>query len=144
MASARDLREQVEHDVRFHQLIVEASGNSRLIEIWKSLQVETRTAITAMRTGLTAREIAEMHRPIVDALRRRDTAPPGGRSEAMSSGSARCWSRRSRRATDTRRWSLGPRRCQAARCADASSSTMATARTGAAVVPTHLMGSTHN
>ncbi len=77
MAEAQDLAEQVEHDVRFHQLIVEASANSRLIEIWKSLQVETRTAITAMRTNLTAREIAEMHRPIVEALRRRDARAAG-------------------------------------------------------------------
>lgn len=69
MASAHDLREQVEHDVRFHQLIVDASGNSRLIEIWASLQVETRTAITALRTGLAPRDVAEMHRPIIEALR---------------------------------------------------------------------------
>jgi DNA-binding GntR family transcriptional regulator len=77
MASARGLREQVEHDVRFHQLIVEASGNSRLIEIWASLQVETRTAITALRMGLTPREAAEMHQPIIDALRRRDSRGAG-------------------------------------------------------------------
>ena len=77
MATARDLREQVAHDVRFHQLIVEASGNSRLIEIWKSLQVDTRTAITAVRTGLSAHEIAEMHRPIVEALRSRDAHAAG-------------------------------------------------------------------
>jgi DNA-binding GntR family transcriptional regulator len=77
MARARDLREQVEHDVRFHQLIVEASGNSRLIEIWASLQVEARTAITALRTGLTPREAAEMHQPIVDALRRKDSRGAG-------------------------------------------------------------------
>lgn len=77
MAQARDLREQVEHDVRFHQLIVEASGNSRLIEIWASLHVEARTAITAVRTGLTPREAAAMHQPIVDALRRRDARGAG-------------------------------------------------------------------
>src|SRR5256714_14939341 len=77
MADARDLREQVEHDVRFHQLIVEASGNSRLIEMWASLEVEARTAITALRTGLTPHEAAEMHQSIVDALRRRDSRGAG-------------------------------------------------------------------
>lgn len=77
MARARDLREQVEHDVRFHQLIVEASGNSRLVEIWASLQVETRTAITALRMGLTPKEAAEMHQPIIDALRRKDARGAG-------------------------------------------------------------------
>jgi DNA-binding GntR family transcriptional regulator len=70
MRQAHDVREQVEHDARFHQLIVQASGNSRLIETWESLQVETRTAITALRTGLTPHAAAELHEPIVDALRR--------------------------------------------------------------------------
>jgi DNA-binding GntR family transcriptional regulator len=77
MATAKDLAEQVEHDVRFHRLIVEASGNKRLLELWSSLQVEARTAITALRMGLTPEEAAEMHRPIVDALRRRDSRGAG-------------------------------------------------------------------
>jgi DNA-binding GntR family transcriptional regulator len=77
MARAGDLRQQVEHDVQFHKLIVEASGNSRLIEIWSSLQVETRTAISALRTGLTPREAAKMHEPIIEALRRKDARAAG-------------------------------------------------------------------
>jgi DNA-binding GntR family transcriptional regulator len=72
MAKAEDLREQVEHDVRFHQLIVEASGNARLVELWESLQVESRTTITALRTGLDPVDVARRHEPIVDALRRAD------------------------------------------------------------------------
>jgi DNA-binding GntR family transcriptional regulator len=72
MRNAKDVREQVEHDARFHELIVEASGNSRLLEMWSSLQVETRTAITALRTGLTPQEAAELHEEIVNALRRKD------------------------------------------------------------------------
>jgi DNA-binding GntR family transcriptional regulator len=98
MKNARDLNQQVEHDVRFHQLIVEASGNSRLIEMWASLEVEARTAITALRTGLTPRAAAEMHQPIIEALRRRDSRGAGrairshvehfGRMLAKSHGSA--------------------------------------------------------
>ncbi|MFL5829764.1 MAG: GntR family transcriptional regulator [Solirubrobacteraceae bacterium] len=98
MKNARDLNQQVEHDVRFHQLIVEASGNSRLIEMWASLEVEARTAITALRTGLTPRAAAEMHEPIIEALRRRDSRGAGrairshvehfGRMLAKSHGSA--------------------------------------------------------
>jgi len=72
MRRAKDVAEQVEHDARFHELIVEASGNSRLLEIWSSLQVETRTAITALRMGLTPKEAADLHEEIVNALRRRD------------------------------------------------------------------------
>jgi DNA-binding GntR family transcriptional regulator len=77
MATATDTRVQVEHDVRFHQLIVEAAGNSRLTELWASLQVEARTMITALRTGLDATQVAEMHQPIVDALRRQDAEAAG-------------------------------------------------------------------
>ena len=77
MAKAKDLREQVEHDVRFHKLIVEASGNARLIEMWESLQVEARTMITAIRTGLDPVAVAARHEPIVEALRRRDADAAG-------------------------------------------------------------------
>ncbi|HEY6757861.1 MAG TPA: GntR family transcriptional regulator [Baekduia sp.] len=77
MANAHDVREQVEHDVRFHQLIVEASGNSRLIEIWSSLQVDARTTITALATGVSPTEAADLHRPIVEALRHRSARAAG-------------------------------------------------------------------
>ncbi|MFZ1994513.1 MAG: GntR family transcriptional regulator [Solirubrobacteraceae bacterium] len=82
MRQAHDVREQVEHDVRFHQLIVEASGNQRLLELWISLQVETRTAVTALRTGLTPADAAELHAPIIEALRQRR---PGAAGRAMRS-----------------------------------------------------------
>jgi DNA-binding GntR family transcriptional regulator len=77
MAKAKDLREQVEHDVRFHRLIVEASGNARLIELWESLQVDARTMITAIRTGLDPVEVARRHEPIIEALRHRDADAAG-------------------------------------------------------------------
>jgi DNA-binding GntR family transcriptional regulator len=77
MANAPDLLTQVEHDTRFHELIVEASGNQRLIEIWSTLQVEARTTITALATGLSPAEAAELHRPILEALRRRNPKQAG-------------------------------------------------------------------
>jgi DNA-binding GntR family transcriptional regulator len=77
MASAKGVAEQVEHDVRFHKLIVEASGNARLLELWESLQVEARTMITALRTGLDPGAVAARHQPIVEALRRRDADAAG-------------------------------------------------------------------
>jgi DNA-binding GntR family transcriptional regulator len=77
MAAATDVTTQVEHDARFHQLIVEASGNRRLIEMWSSLQVEARTTITALATGLTPGEAAELHRPILEALRRKNAKAAG-------------------------------------------------------------------
>jgi DNA-binding GntR family transcriptional regulator len=77
MLEAADRHAQVAHDVRFHELIVEASGNVPLIAVWRSLQVAACTAITALATGLGHEEIARMHEPIVDALRRRDADTAG-------------------------------------------------------------------
>jgi DNA-binding GntR family transcriptional regulator len=77
MRKAKDLHEQVGHDVRFHRLIVEASANARLIELWDSLQVEARTMITAIRTGLDPIAIAARHEPIVEALRVQDADAAG-------------------------------------------------------------------
>ena len=71
-ADANDLHAQVEHDVAFHRLIVEACGNSILLETWLSLRIEARTIVTALRTGLDGHEIAERHRPVLEALRARD------------------------------------------------------------------------
>jgi DNA-binding FadR family transcriptional regulator len=58
-------------------LIVEASGNSRLVEIWDSLQVDARTTITALGTGVSPAEAAALHRPIVEALRRKNAKAAG-------------------------------------------------------------------
>lgn len=77
MSRAKDVTEQVEHDVRFHKLIVEASGNSRLLEIWESLQVEARTMITALSTHVTPSEVAELHRSIVEALKEQNAKAAG-------------------------------------------------------------------
>lgn len=71
-ASAGDTHSQLHHDARFHELIVEASGNSLLYDLWRSLHVETRTLITFSRVKHDLHAIAETHVPIVRALRHRD------------------------------------------------------------------------
>jgi DNA-binding GntR family transcriptional regulator len=76
-ADANDLHAQVEHDVAFHRLIVEASGNRILLDTWQSLRIEARTIVTALRTGLDGHEIAERHRPVLEALRDRDAERAG-------------------------------------------------------------------
>ncbi|MGH2995523.1 MAG: GntR family transcriptional regulator, partial [Gaiellaceae bacterium] len=76
-ADADDLHGLVEADVRFHRLIVEASGNRTLLEVWSSLRVEARTIITVLATGVDRRELAEMHRPILDALASGDPGKAG-------------------------------------------------------------------
>ncbi len=43
-----------------------------LFETWLSLGIEARTIVTALRAGLDGHEIAERHRPVLEALRARD------------------------------------------------------------------------
>jgi DNA-binding GntR family transcriptional regulator len=76
-ASRGDLHDQAEHDAAFHRLIVEASDNRILRDVWTSLRVEARTLITALKTGADGQEIADMHLPILKALRARDPAAAG-------------------------------------------------------------------
>lgn len=71
-AEQRDAHRQLAHDVRFHELIVESSGNLILLEVWRSLRVEARTLISVIKTDWDLRMIAEMHRPVLAALRSRD------------------------------------------------------------------------
>jgi len=76
-AEKGDLYEQVEHDVEFHRLIVEASGNRVLQEMWRSLRIEARTLISVLKVGISGEELAEMHRPILEALAQRETEKAG-------------------------------------------------------------------
>jgi DNA-binding GntR family transcriptional regulator len=76
-ADRDDLHDQAQHDAAFHRIIVEASGNTILLEVWQSLGVESRTLITALKIGADGHEIAELHRPVIDALRSRNSRRAG-------------------------------------------------------------------
>lgn len=67
-AMAGDTHGVVEHSVTFHRTIMEAARNRLLLNIWQSLQIETRTTITMLTEGLDLVEIADSHQPIVDAI----------------------------------------------------------------------------
>jgi DNA-binding GntR family transcriptional regulator len=67
-ALAGDTRGVVEHSVKFHRSIMEAAKNRLLLNIWQSLQIETRTTITMLVEGLDLVEIADSHQPIIDAI----------------------------------------------------------------------------
>jgi DNA-binding GntR family transcriptional regulator len=78
-AAARDgdIHRQVEHDVRFHALIVESAGNATLLEVWRSLRIEARTVITLLAGGIDPAELVEMHVPVLEALRGGDPDEAG-------------------------------------------------------------------
>ncbi|MGI8743619.1 MAG: GntR family transcriptional regulator [Bryobacteraceae bacterium] len=71
-AKARDLDAYAFHNLKFHRLIVEASGNAILLRVWESLDFEARARINLARSSVDMRAAAEVHQPIVDALGRGD------------------------------------------------------------------------
>jgi DNA-binding GntR family transcriptional regulator len=71
-AKAGDGRTVAEYDVRFHERIVELSGNRTLARVWRSLEPFSRTYLTLVMPGADPQWSAGLHTPILDALRRRD------------------------------------------------------------------------
>jgi DNA-binding GntR family transcriptional regulator len=76
-AANGDLLEEVLHDVAFHRLIVEASGNKVLLEVWKSLRIEARSLISALASEIDPNTLALMHRPVLEALAEGDGEKAG-------------------------------------------------------------------
>jgi DNA-binding GntR family transcriptional regulator len=69
-AAARgQTRKAVEADFAFHLTIVEASGNGLLTQFWERMRLATSTFLTVSRSRHSLVEIAERHRPVLDALR---------------------------------------------------------------------------
>ena len=60
------------HDARFHELIVEASGNAVLLDTWSGLRIEAFTLVSVVTSHLDLVAIANTHLPILDALREGD------------------------------------------------------------------------
>ncbi len=71
-AKTGDGRTVAQHDVSFHERIVELSGNRTLLRVWRSLEPFSRTYLTLLVPGADPEWSAGLHPPIVDALRKRD------------------------------------------------------------------------
>ena len=67
-ADRNDVHAAVEHSEQFHRLIVEASDNRLLYNVWDSLSINDHTALTMVTLSLDIRTVAESHQPIVDAI----------------------------------------------------------------------------
>jgi DNA-binding GntR family transcriptional regulator len=59
-------------DAQFHGRIVELAGNRTLERVWRSLEPYSRTYITLVAPGGDPQRTADLHRPIVAALRTHD------------------------------------------------------------------------
>ena len=68
-AQRDDLHALVEHDFAFHAAIVEAADMEILTQCWKLLGVEGRITLTLYDTYVEPTEAAELHEPILEALR---------------------------------------------------------------------------
>ena len=69
-----DLHAEAVADAAFHGMIVEISGNAMLQRVWQQLEPLSRTYITLVAPGADRYRIADLHQPILDALRIRDSA----------------------------------------------------------------------
>jgi DNA-binding GntR family transcriptional regulator len=67
-AKQGDVHDFIAHDVAFHRVIVEASGNRTLQDLWNSLHVDLRTMITLIRHVDDLADVAESHVPVLEAI----------------------------------------------------------------------------
>ena len=77
-ADRNDLQDLAAHDAAFHRLIVEAAGNQVLLDTWRTLRVEARVVVTALKTDIDLQELAELHRPLLEALKEGSPEKAGG------------------------------------------------------------------
>jgi len=56
------------HNSRFHRIILEASGNKVLLELWETLNVQSRTMTNVARSRRNLMELADSHLEIIDAI----------------------------------------------------------------------------
>ena len=67
-ARRHNLQDLAQHDAKFHRLLVEAAGNRVLLDLWRTLRVEARVVVNALKTDIDLDDLAEMHRPLLEAL----------------------------------------------------------------------------
>jgi DNA-binding GntR family transcriptional regulator len=59
-------------DLNFHRRVIELAGNATLQRVWRNLEPFSRTLITLAVPGADRQRIAELHPPVLEALRQRD------------------------------------------------------------------------
>jgi len=71
-AEAGDRKTHIESDVQFHRIVVEASGNRMLLNMWQSSRLSGSTTVTVALAHRSLMELADRHIPIITALRERE------------------------------------------------------------------------
>lgn len=76
-AKSGDIDAQLSHDIAFHRVLVESSGNKALVAAWNALGIEVPTAFGVFWTYFDRLELVEFHRTLVAAMRTGDPAAAG-------------------------------------------------------------------
>jgi DNA-binding GntR family transcriptional regulator len=71
-AEKGDVHGEATADASFHGRLVEIADNATLLRVWRQLEPFSRTYITIVVPGADRRRIAELHVPVLEALRGRD------------------------------------------------------------------------
>jgi DNA-binding GntR family transcriptional regulator len=71
-AAEEDVHAEASADASFHGRLVELANNATLLRVWRLLEPFSRTYITIVVPGADGRRIAELHAPILEALRSGD------------------------------------------------------------------------
>jgi DNA-binding GntR family transcriptional regulator len=67
-AGSDDRDAYARHNVAFHRVIVEASGNSTLLRLWETLAIEIFPRISLTRAPRDLRKLADSHNAIFEAI----------------------------------------------------------------------------
>ena len=71
-ADAGDLKKVVETDIRFHEMVLERSGQPHTLQIWLTIEPRIRAYFHRHGRYQELREIVRDHRELFEALRDRD------------------------------------------------------------------------
>ena len=76
-AAVGDRAKLLLHDLAFHRIILESSGNLALTQCWATLGVEAMLTVTVYRPQTDPGEVAESHVAIIEAIRSGPQASAG-------------------------------------------------------------------
>ena len=84
-----DTNALAQHDIAFHQLIVEAAGNPVLEQCWKLLGVESPITVSLSGVTMDPEQAADRHLTLVDAIRSGNPSAAGREARKHVEVSAR-------------------------------------------------------
>jgi DNA-binding GntR family transcriptional regulator len=72
-----DMEGYAHANIKFHRTIVGLATNGTILKVWDSLEIAMRARMNLQRKEKTLAGLAELHQPIVDALKRGDMQETG-------------------------------------------------------------------